>query len=234
MIKVIKDLLLVLILEPHIHVSEFGLIIKLKSLLMIKVTELHLPMLLSLILKDFLVMLLKIKLLETQQILFLMLNVLLDVSLTNKSFKGILSYGLSRLNLALMISPSYVLSIRERIKSSILKKLYQWYSPRWKKQPNHILESKLRMLLSLFPLIAMTLKDKPPRMLVLLLVLTFFGSSTKQLLLQLLMDLIRKQNTKNSFLSSISEVVLSMSHFLQLKMVFSKSEQLLVIITWEV
>lgn len=121
---------MVLILEPHIHVSEFGLMIKLKSSLMTKVTELHLPMSLSPILKDLLVMLLKTKLLETQQTLFSMLNVLLGVSLTNKSFKRILSSGLSRLNLDLMISPSFVLSIRERIKSSTQKKSPQWYSPR--------------------------------------------------------------------------------------------------------
>ena len=130
----------------------------------------------------------KIKPQRIQSIQFLMLRDLLVENLLILSFKRIANYGHLKLKLDQMINQSLLSNIKTKPKNSILNKFHQWFLPKWRKLLKHLLDNPLKMQLSLFLLISMTIKDRQPRMLEVLLALMFWESSMSQLLQLLLMD----------------------------------------------
>ena len=130
----------------------------------------------------------KIKPQRIQSIQFLMLRDLLVENLLIPSFKRIANYGHLKLKLDQMINQSLLSNIKTKPKNSILNKFHQWFLPRWRKLLKHLLDNPLKMQLSLYLLISMTIKDRQPRMLEVLLASMFWESSMSQLLPLLLMD----------------------------------------------
>jgi len=104
--------------------------IKLKSLLMIKVSipPHHTSPLLKM--KDSLEMLQRIKLLEILLILFLMQKDLSEESSKMPLFKLILNSGHLKLNLVQMTNHSSLFNTKEKPKNSKLNKSHQWFLQR--------------------------------------------------------------------------------------------------------
>lgn len=118
-------------------------------------------------------------------------SMLRDLSVENLlilSSKKIANYGHLKLRLDQMISQSLLSNTRTKLKNSILNKFHQWFLPRWRKLPKHLLDNPLKMQLSLSLLISTIIKDKQQRMLEALLELTFWESLMSQLLPLLPMD----------------------------------------------
>lgn len=177
----------------------------------IKVTEPHHPTLDLPKPKDWSVMLLKIKQLETQQTPFSTLKDLLVVNLATLLWRKIAHCGPSRLKPVKVTNQELWLNIKESRRNSKLKKFPLWFWPKWEILLKTTSLNQLNMPLSLFLLISMTVKDKPLKMQELLLDLMFLESLMNQPL-PLLLTVWTKLNKmlKETFWSSIWEEVLLM------------------------